>query len=408
MTSRSAAPCFGPERGARGNVSLAHELAAGGRPRGARARRVREPLDRDVRVIHEHPVVRFAGAIHELEGRVDEAELVQPQVPGNRAVLAATAPAFSGRLVGRHGEARAGRLRSSLQVADTHPLDRDLGYGEISDPGRVLELSRRRERSSGDEDVPVLGEVSEGVERDRGQAKLSLHAGMRRREKIRMALQLRLAGPGQNGARLDRRRIRAFPGVDVADVGGPRIDLRELERALRIVVDVGQRPVPDAEKVDLQRVDRLDGFLPALAVDGDLVRELAPQLRKVHVRHGPIDREVGDGSEKEQLPPVHARVEPGHEEDRGLGVRLLPDHDILQRQRKAQRLEPRLPDAGAVTAEARVHPALDRAPEGLVRHEAHERGEGDAGRPSTIPTAPSGLRRRRRPGRALGASGCGF
>ncbi len=201
-------------------------------------------------------------------------------------------------------------------------------------------------------------------------------------------------------------------GVDVADVRGPRVEVRELERTLGVLVDIGQGALSDAELVDLQGIDRLDGSLPALAIHRHLVGELAPQLGQVHVRDRPVDREVGDELQGQKLFPVHARVQSRNEEDRGLGVRRLADHDIVQRERKPERLKPRLPDARGVALEAGVHPAFDGAPERLVGHEAHGRqendqaGQRDSGfRPRPHPPATPLAPRRRNLGLRLSSRG---
>src|SRR6185295_6807030 len=93
---------------------------------------------------------------------------------------------------------------------------------------------------------------------------------------------------------------------------------------------------------------------------------LGPEMREVDVQLWAIEREIGDQPSGQERPPLHARVKARETAYGRLGIGLLGEHEIEERQRQPDRVKPELADADAVAREACIHLPLDGPPQRFV------------------------------------------
>ena len=176
------------------------------------------------------------------------------------------------------------------------------------------------------------------------------------------------------------------------------LDPCQRERLEAGVVDVGDLAVRDADPVDLQRIDRLERLLPALVLHRRLVRGLPLQVLAVGVDLRAVDAEVRDQASEEEGLPLHAGVEALHLEHRRIGMLVLDDDEVGERQRAADGMEAQPPDVRRVALEPLVHLAFDVAAQRLVdeerrdddqRHEQRDASEDPPAAPAEPRTTPS-------------------
>ena len=178
-----------------------------------------------------------------------------------------------------------------------------------------------------------------------------------------------------HGVEVEIRGIRPVLRPDVSDVLGFEVDPADLERLEGSLVDVGHAAVRHADLVDLQGIDRLERFLPAVVLDRCRILRLGRELLEVHVDGGLRQREVGDQPAPEERLPLDARVQPRRLEDGRVGMGLLEELQIVEGQREPDRMEAELADLRGVPLQLLVHLADDDPPERLVDEERADHGQ---------------------------------
>jgi hypothetical protein len=188
---------------------------------------------------------------------------------------------------------------------------------------------------------------------------------------------------------MDRGGIDPVAGADVADVRRRGVPPRDVERLFRIGVDVDEVAVPHLDLVELERVDRLQGLLPAAVLHLDLVAVLLAELRQVDVDARAVEHRVGHQVTAEDLAPFHAGLQAGDVRHRRIGIGVLPDGQPLQGQRQPERVQVGVPEAHVVAVEPLVDLGFQGPAEVLVEmagdeeeDKGQDRGDQDPDRPA--------------------------
>jgi hypothetical protein len=132
----------------------------------------------------------------------------------------------------------------------------------------------------------------------------------------------------------------------------------------------------DLEVIDLQRVDRLQRFLPAAFLDRGRIVDLLARLGKIEVDRRLLDLDIADEAlPEEQGLPMDAGAQPLDAENRGLGVGVLRDHDVVEIEREAHGVKVELSDARGIALQRAIHVRLGVSTQGLVDRERNDVGE---------------------------------
>jgi hypothetical protein len=203
---------------------------------------------------------------------------------------------------------------------------------------------------------------------------------MRIGEEVGIAVDDELAVVEHDRVDVELGRIGALLGANVPDIVGVDVHGREAQGLERALVDIGHFPIDELELVDLQRVDGLEGLLPPALSDRRLLLGLFAELLEVHVELRVVEAEVGNGLEPDHLSPLGAGGELGDVDHRRIGMRVLGEYDVGQRERGADRMEAQLLDLHGIAVEALVHPTLDKPAHRLVDEEGRDEREDDHGK----------------------------
>src|SRR5439155_18951948 len=108
----------------------------------------------------------------------------------------------------------------------------------------------------------------------------------------------------------NRRRVDAFCRLNIADVFGSKIELPDVERFVRAFIYVRKVAVANGEPVDLKRISRFQGVLPAFVLNGRWVLGFLDELSKVNMDFGIFDLKIANqSSKKERFPGERWRVD---------------------------------------------------------------------------------------------------
>jgi hypothetical protein len=260
-----------------------------------------------------------------------------------------------------------------VDVVEPHAVDGEVLDVRDLDRRRVLHAAVRRQEAVLDRQVRAREHRPEVVEGHSLQGEDRVDAGVRHREEVRVSVELAASRSEHDRLRVDRGGVDALGRADVPDVVGPEEEVRERQRALWIGIDVGESAIVDLEEVDLQGVNVFERLLPSPLLDGDVVVVLLSELGQVQVDLRLVDLEVRNELELDELGPLHARAQAWDDGDRGVGVRVLPDRDVVERDRESNEVKVEVPDFRGVAGQVLVHRLLHGAPHRLV----HEEGRDD-------------------------------
>src|ERR1700733_4363333 len=128
------------------------------------------------------------------------------------------------------------------------------------------------------------------------------------------------------------RRIHLVVVVDIADVIGVQRDIAQMQRPLRIGVNVNDFPVSNSEPIYLERVDALDRVLPALVFQRHLTRRLGSQLGQVDVHVRVREQDVSDDMAGKQFAPLNVKAHLRQIGDRRIWMSVLRDDQPVENQ----------------------------------------------------------------------------
>src|SRR5215210_17083 len=195
-----------------------------------------------------------------------------------------------------------------MDVVEAEVVDVQVGDVRLPVLRAVLDLPLRGEDAAVDVEVGARAQHVEALQRHAGELIEDMHARVGLREEVRMALYDGAAGPEQDAFGAHGRGIEDLVVPGGPDVLGDQIDPGELQRPLRVLVHIDELPVPHLDLVELQRIDGLEGFLPAPVLDADRVAVFLLELLQVDVDARPVDDDVGHQTEMEDLLPLDARL----------------------------------------------------------------------------------------------------
>src|SRR5438128_1050669 len=172
----------------------------------------------------------------------------------------------------------------------------------------VLDRTPRRKRSRPHGEFISFRDRLEIIQGDLPQLKIAFESDMRFGEKIYIALELYIALIKDNALQVNRRRVDAFCRLNIADVFGSKIELREVERFVRAFIYVREVAVANGEPVNLKWISRFQGVLPAFVLNGRWVLGFLDELSKVNMDFGIFDLKIANQSSKKERFPVNAGV----------------------------------------------------------------------------------------------------
>ena len=354
--------------------AAAHEGPLELRARRALDLLVAEIRQRPVGVGDEDTVRRRRRLVDEADRAPCELELGDPhdEVGGVARLLR------RGRGLLAHLAFRAGGRRG-MHVVHLDAVDRRARQRDRLHLQAVLDVTVCCEHALVDPEVVPIRDRLEVVELDVGQLDVSAKRRIRLGQEIGLAIRRHAALVEHEGRESNVGRIGTLARA-VADVGGDQVEIADVQRLEGALIDVRHVALLNLEVVDLQRIDRLERVLPAAFLDGSRVLDFLPRLRQIDVDGRLHELDVGNELAGQERAPVDARAQPLETDDRRLGMLVLRDHDVVEIEREAQRVEVQLPDARGVALERAIHLRLGIAAQRLVDEERDGVGDDEQDR----------------------------
>jgi hypothetical protein len=156
---------------------------------------------------------------------------------------------------------------------------------------------------------------------------------VRLREKIGVAFDDSAPGPEDRRFHTERRWIDVLREEDVADIARIQIQAGQAERFFRVLIDIGERSVPDRQVVDLEGINRLHRLLPAVLLERYGTGGLGAILPQVDPDFRPFELDFRDDLSAEDLPPMDVELKNRKTGDRRIRIFLLENGQPFQGQR---------------------------------------------------------------------------
>src|SRR5262249_45510346 len=189
-----------------------------------------------------------------------------------------------------------------------------------------------------DGQVVAVRDRLEVIEQDVRQVDVATEGRVRLREQVGLPGGEHAAGLEHDCRKPDVRGIGPVRAA-IPDIGRDQLEISNAERFEGSPVDVRRLSVADLEVIDLQRIDGLEGVLPAALLDGRRVFDLLACLRQVQVDRRPDELYVTDELAREERSPVDAGAQALELEHRRVRMLVLRDDNVSEIERESDRVE---------------------------------------------------------------------
>src|SRR6266851_2536580 len=154
---------------------------------------------------------------------------------------------------------------------------------------------------------------------------------------------------------MEWRRIHLVAVMDIADVISAERQVSEMERPVRISINISELTVANSEPVNLERVYRLNRVLPSLLTERHRVGFFRAQLDQIDMHVRMRQQHVGDYVTLEDLAPLDMKRHPRHIGDRRVRMFILMHNQPIESERAIEQLKMRVRQRRVIADQLRIH-----------------------------------------------------
>ncbi len=259
-------------------IAGAHELPAKRQLGRTLSLMIGQILDCQFGIVDEEFVVRVGGLIGERKVAVSDDEVTHADLYRWPVVL------LLNLLAGRFHPLRFCLLSlRCVNIADGNPVDGGVVNLDPGYLGRVFEQAVARQPPSVHCEIDLANLRIERAYWNVLDRVLRAGAGEGLFEKVRVAVDSGAAGVEDHQGRVEAGRVGVVGRVNIADVIGDEVEIREVQRRIHLILDVHDVAVVNSETVDLDRIDSLERVLPSLLPQRNAALLFRHQLRLIDV-----------------------------------------------------------------------------------------------------------------------------